>query len=187
MRNILIAAVLTVFTACGRADDQGLQKLSGGKAGAASALYDATGPLSKMGADRNGSGINITSTTSIKGEASGSADISVMASTDADYNPTNATVVITFNDYSDDGQTKINGKLNVTQAVDAASGAETMKLSGDLHYSGLIGDDLNADVTMSLASADLNAPSASVDTVLSGTISTSTDTYTFNNEQVTVH
>lgn len=101
---------------------------------------------------------------------------------------TSLTYDLVYDGCNYDGRTSMRGTMHMT--MDLTSGGTTaaiaLHLQGRIELSGEISDFVDANVTETVTMTDLSSPSGTVTVTLDGTISTSSGTYTYTNEVITI-
>ncbi|MFZ5471933.1 MAG: hypothetical protein ACOZIN_21090 [Myxococcota bacterium] len=199
VRVSLLGAIAAGLVACG-----GGAKLGGGKEGAASALFTAASASTSNGSilDLTAQNIDIGIGTSVtvKCRFGGQVTIKGVLSVDSTNSSAsveqNATLVYDncANTTYDNPQTPavekdnvvLNGTLDVAQKVDASAGAGHVQqtLEGKVQFGGAFDDFIDAQVTQSVEWAKLGTSGGSVSVTLEGTITTSSETYSYAKESV---
>lgn len=182
----IISLAVLGFCACGpRA------QISGGKQGAAEALFAASGP---MGAESDPSGSKITGSGAIQVRCAqgGSATLSgfgivlgtggftdVGQSFTADYNHCGVMTGL--------GVATMTGSLAVVQSAKVATGSVDMvqSIKGNLLWQGACDDFLDIDISQKVAVEALGRTSGGVSMILKGTVKDTEGTFTFD-ESVSV-
>ena len=176
-----VSVAVLAFCACGpRA------QISGGKQGAAEALFAATGPM-KGGADKNGSKADITGSISVKCAEGGVATLhgfgavigsggllDIGQSFTADYSSCGV--------MTSSGVATMTGSLKVVQSIKAGSGSIDMDqtVKGRLEWQGAVADFLDIDVSQKLAVSALSQTSGGVSMVVKGTVIDSEGTFSYD-------
>lgn len=185
-RIALVALATSALVGCG-----GTAKIGGGKEGAAQAFFAASSATS-AGASRNTQPLDVTGSVSWKcpegGEASlqgfsvnvggGGTGANVQQSFTVNYNNCGAAK-------SDEGVAVFNGPFTVSQSVVTTNGAVSVDQSfkGRIEVRGAFNDFIEADVKQQVAVSGLSSTGgAAVTMKLVGTIKTSTETYTYNED-----
>ncbi len=95
---------------------------------------------------------------------------------------------LAYDGCSFDGRTSMRGTLHVSLEVVSTETSVSMgmHLQGRVEFWGEISDFIDVNVTETVAQSDLTSPTFSVSLTLNGTISTSSGTYTFENEALVI-
>ncbi len=187
LKVLFVAALAVGLSACGGA------KLGGGKEGASKALFEATQPASSA----QGSWVKTygafagetTGEVTVQGK-SGSATVTFEASDNTDPNNFAFTMTVSYDGYSDDDETFFNGSMKITMSIKSSTVGTTTTASidfamkGRMEMSGKISDFVEADVVMSMSASASESSAGTVSVKMNGTVSTSEDSYTFNNEEI---
>ena len=191
-RSTLLASLALALTACGGSG----AKLAGGKEGAAQALFMASqagsSALSAASTGRRASANRPSMDMSADCAKGGKVTLRFDVDESADYSEGGEfSYELDYDGCNQDGRNAFDGTLLtslVTDAVDSESFSMATKLKGKLDISGEVDDFIDADITQSLDFdlADLEAGVGTVVVRLSGTIKTSTATYTYDGSPVTV-
>lgn len=195
VRSALLASLALALTACGGSG----AKLAGGKEGAAQALFMASqAGYSGMSA-AGGRRVSATSASapsmdlSVDCAKGGKVSLSFDFDESAGYaNGGELAYTLDYDDCSQDGRNSFDGSLLNTMVTDVDAGGESfsmaMKLEGKLDISGEVDDFVEADITQSMDFdlADVETGAGTVVVRLTGTIKTSTATYTYDGTPLTV-
>lgn len=200
IRLSLLAGISAALFACGPG-----AKLGGGKEGAASALFTAMGPTKASGSALSlaGQGIDAHANVTASCAHGGSVELSgfgiatnitgtttsVSTSYTVQYNGCGVTTWDNPNTPAVENDTVVlNGNITVTQDVNVAtaSGAVSQGIKGKINYNGAFDDYLDVDVSESVEWSKLDTSGGSVSVNLDGSVKTSTDTYTYAKESITV-
>jgi len=187
MRMALVSLATLGLFACG-----GTAKIGGGKEGAAQAFFAASG-ASSAAAVRGAQPLDIASATTWKCPEGGEASLNGFT-VDVNTGGTGATVKQGFTiNYKNCGAAKseagvavYNGSFTVAQSVVTTNGSASVDQSfkGRVEVQGAFNDFIEADVTQQVSVSGLTG-SGSVMMKLVGTIKTSTESHTYN-ENVSV-
>ena len=193
-RSTLLASLALALTACGGSG----AKLAGGKEGAAQALFMASqASSSALSAASTGRRVSAASTRpsmdmSVDCAKGGKVSLRFDVDESADYSQGGEFAYeLDYDGCNQDGRNAFDGTLLtslVTDVVDSESFSLATKLKGKLDISGEVDDFIDADITQ-LVDFDLEDIEAGAGTVvvrLSGTIRTSTATYTYDGTPLTV-
>lgn len=193
-RSTLLASLALALTACGGSG----AKLAGGKEGAAQALLMASqASSSALAAASTGRRVSATATRpsmdmSVDCAKGGKVSLRFDVDESADYSQGGEfSYELDYDGCNQDGRNAFDGTLLtrlVTDVVDSESFSMATKLKGKLDISGEVDDFIDADITQSV-DFDLEDLEAGVGTVvvrLTGTIKTSTATYTYDGSPLTV-
>ena len=176
-----ISAVVLMFCACGPG-----AKISGGKQGAAEALFAASGPT--KGGSTPGSGVDLTATVNVACPQGGSASLHGFAlSTNAGSLGTDIGETFTA-DYNNCGvQTKagvavLQGSLSVSQAIKVLSGDTEIEQSikGKVLWGGACDDFLDVDISQNVGVTAFTQTSGGVSMTLKGTVADTEGTFTYD-------
>lgn len=195
-RSALLASLALALTACGGSG----AKLAGGKEGAAQALFMASqASSSALSAASTGGRVRAASATpdmdmSVDCAKGGKVSLSFDFDETADYsNGGELAYALDYDDCSQDGRNSFDGTLLTTMVTDVDQSGESfsmaMKLDGKLDISGEVDDFVDADITQSMDFDLSNVQTDGTGTVvvrLTGTIKTSTATYTYDGSPLTV-
>lgn len=184
IRMSVVFACTALLTACG-----GGAKLKPGKDNAAAAAFASSqgagsAPGGILDLLRQNAGANVDLTVDCP--HGGSAALHLVADTSQ---LTQITYDIAYDNCSYNGTTHMTGPMSVTLGVDLTdtSVSAGIKLKGRVTFSGDISDFVDADVTMALTGSGVKtAEGSSVSCTLTGTVKTSSDSYTYNAETSTV-
>jgi len=96
---------------------------------------------------------------------------------------------LVYDGCSFDGHSSMRGTLHMTFEVvsTSTSVALALHLAGKVEFSGEISDFVDVNLVETVAQNDLTSPTVAVSLTLAGTISTSSGTYTFNDEIIVVN
>jgi hypothetical protein len=182
VRMTLLAAAAASLAACG-----GGAKLGGGKQGAAQALFQASSPASKKGANamqRLAAGLSISETV----DCSKGGSVTLTIDEDNIFTSDNEVALaydVEYDGCSEDGKNELDGEMTIGFYIgtDGHSSAEiALALKGRVDISGEVDDFVEADVVEYIG---FNGTSSQVTLVLDGTIETSESKYTYNEETIT--
>jgi hypothetical protein len=197
VRLTLLSAFTAALAACG-----GGAKLGGGKSGAAQAVFQASQPVGQQGTSAQAllgkalaNGQNTLDTT-VTCEHGGKATLKVDTSYTGGGDVENLTFAydVTYAACNVDGKNEYNGSMKTVMTLDAdfTNGGTTAeivyKLNGKLTLEGEVSDFVeakNLTMTMSLSANSAN-DGASVGMTLNGSIATSTESYVYTNESITI-
>ncbi|MFT3842356.1 MAG: hypothetical protein QM723_35525 [Myxococcaceae bacterium] len=185
-RITVVSCFALALAACGPGE-----KIQSGKQGAAEALYAASGST-KTGADRLSQPL-VTTDVSIACQLGGTAKLSgFQAVTNTGLGQGGAfdigqSFTVNFDHCaaastsSGSGKAELNGKVDVTQAIDLAVGSASVlqKIKGHIDYQGAMNDFIDADVTQSVNATALSLTSGGVSLNLNGTLADSSGSYTY--------
>lgn len=187
LRLSLVSASVLALAACGKG-----AKLGGGKEGAAAALFQASGPASGASGSPYNNSLGISQTITVKGSKGGSAEVTQNTNITG-TGSAEVVLNVKYNNFSRDGKNAFNGQLAFTMKINVdTSGAGTisgnmsMSIVGKVTISGEIDDFVDANVTQTVDFASLSKDAGTVTVTLNGTIATSTESYSYNNETVTL-
>jgi hypothetical protein len=203
LRLSLVAGVAISLLACG-----GGAKIGGGKEGAAAALFAASGSTKTNGSLLDVVGQNLDQSGEFTGNCpfGGKATYKGFQLINDVQNPTNIEQKFTLS-YAACGATTfdnpkttavekdvvvVNGDMTLAQKMSfdvskpSASGNVTQTMKGDLKFGGAFDDSLNADITQTVDWSKLGTQGGTVTVTLNGKIVTSTETYTYNNEVISL-
>jgi hypothetical protein len=199
MQVVLITAAVVGLVGCGTG-----AKIGGGKQGAAAALFAASSPTKSAGglfsvlAQKLEAGQNLTVDCPHGGKASlNNVQISTGTNLSQTFTINYAGCGALVYDNPDTTTVEqdvvtLDGSMTVTQTFDfnpsdtAANGSVSQNLKGKITFSGAFSDFIDSDVTDTLQWAQLGTLAGQVTMSLNGHIGTSSDTFTYNNESVTV-
>ncbi len=190
-KQVAVVLFALTFSACG-----GGAKIGGGKQGAAEALFAASAPASKSGSLQSGlRRATASGNSKVQGAHGGTASITVDALSLGGLLGGNSDVKFTiqYDKFNDDGKHTLDGSMTYTlkTATGAAvttgfSGKVDLAFVGKVTFTGEIEDYIDANVTQSVDFQQLGTKSGSVGLSLNGTVATSTEQHTYNNESLTV-
>lgn len=165
-------------------------KLAANKQATADAFYSAS---------RAGTGAGGQSLLEIaRQNASGSVDVTAncdhggKATIHYTFDTNNTSGDLTFDlifaGCNDNGKTAVDGTLHTTLSVSATdtSAALAYAMKGKITFSGEVSDFIDADITETI-SATVTSTTASASVTLNGSLTTSSGSYTWTNETVTVN
>ncbi|HEX8701047.1 MAG TPA: hypothetical protein VF815_19540 [Myxococcaceae bacterium] len=193
LRLSVLAVAAAALVACGGDEEQQVgAKLGGGKQGAAQALFEASQPASQGGqggllqalvSGAAGVGTEVTVNCAKKGSVKLKLDLTSGNDTSGSLK-----YELEYNACNEDGANQFDGKLamELKFAATETSAALELKLKGRIAISGEIEDYLDADVTETIDVMATGKDSGSVTVKLNGTIATSTESYVYNNESITI-
>lgn len=199
LRLSLGVALVVALVACGRG-----AKIGGGKEGAAAALFAASGAAKTQGSllDLAGQRLDVAQEITVKCQFGGEAKLKGFTLTqNTQGNPVTVQQQFTLemkdcvSTQYDDPKTSavekenvvLNGSMTVSQSIAAGyTGNVTQKLKGKILFGGAFDDFVDADITQIVEWARLGQSSGSVTITLNGSIATSTQSYQYANESVTV-
>ena len=179
-RLMAVSVVVLAFCACGPG-----AKLSGGKQGAAEALYAASGVT--KGGQGAGSGIDANTSVDVKCPQGGSASLSGFAlvtgaggltdiseSFNANYN--NCGVK------TDAGNSVIQGSIKVTQSVKVTGSSVDINqaIKGKLTMAGAVDDFIDIDITQVVGVSALSQTTGAVSMTLKGSITDTEGKFTYD-------
>jgi hypothetical protein len=182
-----ISVVVLALCACGPG-----AKITGGKQGAAEALYAASGPT-KGGANKLGSGIDITGDVNVPCSEGGNAVLKGFGLTTG-AGGLLASVGLSFTtEYkgcgvkTDLGTAVLNGSVAVSQStkVTGTSVDVDQSIKGKVLFQGSCDDFLDIDISEKVAASALTQTSGGVSMVLKGTIADSAGSFSYD-ESVSV-
>jgi hypothetical protein len=190
----VVSALAAGLVACG-----GGAKLAAGKENAAAALFMASGPsqgarggLAALAAGQ--ASIDANGEIPVNCEKGGKAvmkfDLSSIGQVGEGAG--NLAYTMTYQNCSQVDGINMNGTMNLTlkynfdQTDASANGTVELTLKGRVDFSGKISDFVDADVKQTIDFNALEATSGSVSLTLDGKITTSSGTYTYANETLTV-
>ncbi|HEX8822846.1 MAG TPA: hypothetical protein VF794_23165 [Archangium sp.] len=188
-RLTMLSAMAAGVVACG-----GGAQLGGGEEGAAQAAFQASKPMGRTGRTSQklldkalaSGAVNVTLTAKCTqgGKATLKADLTQVGQNGAIH------YSVTYDDCSEDGRNEYNGTMAASMRFDADLSLGTLSfittMKGKLTIEGEVSDFIDADVTLTM---DFNATSAragNVQLVLDGTVKTSTGSYTYANESLSI-
>ncbi|MHB8872662.1 MAG: hypothetical protein ACYC8T_03150 [Myxococcaceae bacterium] len=200
LRLALLAGVSAALFACGSG-----VKLGGGKEGAAAALFSATSATKASGSLLSLAGQNLD----VRGDVTSSCDHGGKASLknfgfSTSIGGGGASVgtsyTVVFDNCGtttwDDPKTTaveatvvvLNGSMTVSQGVVAASGTGSVSQSikGKINYGGAFDDYLDIDIKQSVEWSKLGTSGGTVSVNLEGSLKTSTDSFTYSAEAITI-
>jgi len=189
VRLSVLAVASAALVACG-----GGAKLGGGKEGAAQAFFEASQPAGKNSAQgsamqRLASGVTLGAETvacTHGGSVKLSLDLSSFDSTDTDS--ASFGFDLEYDDCNEDGVNEYDGKMKMLFdfAGTPDSAFMSLRFKGKININGEIDDHLEVDITQSVSLVDMGAATGSVTVKLKGTIKTSQETHTYNDEAITI-
>lgn len=182
LRLSLVAAVVGGLVACG-----GGAPLAANKEAAAQALFASSSHASPPTSGANGAGMSAEVATDCRegGRAKVKYDLESFMQQGSSTDVAFAFDVI-FENCSDDGATTMNGTLTTGYTVSASGtfGAEVaLTMKGRVNFSGAVSDFVDADVVQHISIEQHGTSSGSVSVRLSGTITTSSGTYTYDENE----
>lgn len=192
LRLSLLAGLSAALFACGPG-----AKLGGGKEGAASALFSATAPTKSAGSIFQfvGQNADLQAGATVSCQYGGKATLKA-AGIDVNTGGGGVAVKTTYNVTYDACATAthegknvvLSGSMTVTQdiSVTGTSGSVAQTLKGKVTFGGAFDDFLDADIVQTVDWAKMGATSGSVAITLNGTLKTSSESYTYANESVTI-
>jgi hypothetical protein len=180
-RLLTISSVVLAFCACGPG-----AKISGGKQGAAEALYAASGVT--RGGTPAGSGIDLTGSIDVKCPEGGSASLhgfSLVTNVGSGGTTFGQSFTADYNNCgvkTDLGQSVLKGSIQVTQnsTIEAGSVVLDQVIKGKILYGGVTDDFLDIDVTQNVSVSALTATSGGVSMTLKGSVTDSEGKYTYD-------
>jgi hypothetical protein len=184
MRSIqltLVAVVAVALSACGGA------KLS--KEGAVQALFQAQQPSSKAGQSLVERALASGATTiTVEADCTRGGKAKVVFTGDAGNTSGSFTYKLTYNNCNQDGANTYNGTLDMTYTFSGSptSAEVAMAMKGRIDISGEISDYVDANITLTVSATATSATSGSVTIRTNGSIRTSAESYTYNNETITI-
>jgi hypothetical protein len=185
IRMSVVSAVAMSLFACG-----GGAKLKPGKENAAAAVFTAS-----QGASRSQGGLmdilrqNADATVDVKVNCTRGGDVTLHWIAQSGGTGSLAKFDLRYSNCSHDGRTTMNGTMTTEMTTSVSSGqlVAELKLTGRIDFSGEVSDYVVANVTERLDVSKLSAnQGVSVSLIFNGTIQTSTETYTYNNETLSV-
>jgi len=190
IRISVLAAATAALVACG-----GGAKIGGGKEGAAKAMFEASQPASKGGQGNLLQMLQSGATANVEAEVNcshgGSAKLKLDTTSSNDTSGA-LKFEVEYKSCNEDGANEFDGKLVMEMKFDlstgggSTSGTVTMKIKGKVDISGEIDDYIDADVTEIVDIDATKNENATVTIKLNGTIKTSTNSYTYANESITL-
>lgn len=187
MKKLLGAVMFLGLAACGPGSEGGGSKLGGGKQGAASALYQASKPLSSAGGSVFPSKlVDIDNSSEVAGAGGGKATVSSSIDVNSAGDPTRVRLKqsVKYVDYSVDGKTRLNGSMTDTLEVNGTS--VSIVTDGHIDLSGEVEDYIEPKTSLNLSSAGLTATSGKHSLTLNGTIVTSGSSYDYKGDVIEV-
>lgn len=184
-RIALVALATSALVGCG-----GTAKIGGGKEGAAQAFFAASS-ASSAGANKSAQPLDVAGSVSWKCPEGGEASlqgfsVNVTGGTGANVQQT---FTINYNNCgaakSDEGVAIFNGSMTVSQAVVTTNGAVSVDqtFKGHIDVRGAFNDFIEADVKQQVAVSGLSSTGgAAVTMKLVGTITTSSESFTYNED-----
>ncbi len=184
LRGVAVLAATGVLAACG-----GGGKLGGGKEGAAQALFQTTSALSSARKSSTGglrSGADLNATVTVPGRHGGTAKVEMKLTSIPFAGTVDST--ITYDKFNVDGKNTFDGTLTTSLATEgsAAGASATLKIKGKVTVAGDVNDFLDADVTQKLTVDVLNSTHGKVSLSLDGSIATSSESFTYQNETLSI-
>ncbi|MDX2013271.1 MAG: hypothetical protein SFW67_23950 [Myxococcaceae bacterium] len=183
MKKLLVALGTLGLMACG-----GTAKIGGGKDGAAQAFFAASSATS-AGANRSAQPLDITGSISWKCPEGGEASLSgfgASVNTGGGGASVAQNFTVTYKNCgaakSDVGVAIYNGSFTVTQSVitDANGVNIDQQFKGRIEVQGAFNDFIEADVRQQVGVMGLSSSGGTVTMKLVGTIKTSTESYSYN-------
>ena len=190
LRLSLLAVVATALAACGGSG----AKLGGGKEGAAKALFAASQPAGQGGNSNGQSLMRQMANGAATGAVEFSVDCASKGSVKLKLDLTSGNqsgslkYEVEYNDCNQDGVNSFDGKMTMEMTISGSLSSLEMalKLKGKINLSGDISDYVDADITETLSATATSATSGSVTVKLNGSIKTSSSSYTYANESLTI-
>lgn len=188
VRVSLISLVSLGLFACGGA------RIANNREAAASAAFAASrgagasqsNPI-RMALDNVNAATSISSTTTASCPHGGSVAVAIdISSIDQSGN---MSFDVTYSNCNYDGDTSLNGTvtMGLNWVVDgSASAAMALTMNGRVTFSGAISDFVEMNLTETVDATRLSDTSGTVSIVLDGTVTTSSGSYTYNHETVTI-
>ncbi len=180
-RLLTISSVVLAFCACGPG-----AKVSGGKQGAAEALFAAS--QATKGGTPAGSGVDLTASINVACPEGGSASLhgfslltnigggltDIGESFTADYNNCGVKTEL--------GTSVLKGSLKVDQTIKVGAGSSDIDqtIKGKLEMGGATSDFLDIDITQKVAVTALSQTSGGVSMTLKGTLKDTEGTWTYD-------
>jgi hypothetical protein len=192
LRLSLLAGLSAALFACGPG-----AKLGGGKEGAASALFSATAPTKSAGSifQYAGQNLDLQGGATVSCQYGGKATLKA-AGVNVNTGGGGVSVKTTYNVTYDNCATAthennnvvLTGTMTVTQdiSVSGTSGNVSQTLKGKVTFGGAFNDYLDANIVQTVDWAKMGATGGSVSITLDGTLATSSESYTYSNESVTI-
>jgi hypothetical protein len=185
MKKLLVALGTLGLMACG-----GTAKIGGGKEGAAQAFFAASSATS-AGANRSTQPLDVAGTISWSCPEGGEATLSGFGAS-VNTGGGGATVAqnftVTYKNCgaakSDVGLAIYNGSFTVTQSVVTGSSGVSVdqQFKGRIEVQGAFNDFIEADVRQQVSVTGLSSSGGNVSMKLVGTIKTSSDSHSFNED-----
>jgi hypothetical protein len=182
LRVSLVAAVAGGLVACG-----GGAPLAPTKEAAAQALFASSNYANPPTSGANGAGLSAEVATDCRrgGRAKVKYDLDSFlqqgSSTDVAF-----TFDVIFENCSDDGETTMNGTLTTgydLSSADPYNAELALTMKGRVNFSGAVSDFVDANVVQHISIEQHGTSSGSVSVRLSGTITTSSGTYTYDENE----
>ncbi len=180
--RVVLPVVGLLLGACGPG-----AKLGGGKEGAAQALSQASSALTREGTTTGvnvgvgSGGANVGINVEVQGRRGGFAKVSVKTAVSTGGGSASAGVdtSVIYQDFSEDGRTRYNGSVETHQSVFASKALSAVEVSmtGKLTMTGEIEDFLDIQISESVS-----VDPTTVGLKLTGSISTSEETFTYDGE-----
>jgi hypothetical protein len=186
IRMSLVAACTALLAACGGgAKLQNKQEAANAAFAASQGANGANGSLFRLAQQNAGSNIEVTVSCPKAGKATIHYDIDGTGGTGA----TSLKFTLSYDSCSYNGKNTMNGSMAVTMNANVSSSSVTVDLTmkGKVTFTGEVDDFVDVNVVETVDASKLAAgEGATVSVKLNGTIATSSQSHTFNQEAVTV-
>jgi hypothetical protein len=196
MKQLLIGCLAAVtLSACGSG-----VKLSGGKEGAAAALFAASGPTAGEGSPVGGGFLNME--FSVPCPLGGKAimknfgiGLGMTGSSSTTFTMAyDGCAVSTFDnpktEQVEQDKVLLGGSLDLSQSINFSGGTTggnaVLTLKGKVDFGGALDDYLEADISQTVDWSKLGTTTGSVSLTLHGTLKTSTASYSFEQETLNI-
>lgn len=114
--------------------------------------------------------------------------VKVTTHIDTSGTSTALTLEVIYDDCNYDGESSMRGTVNMVMSsvIDGQSVATAMTMTGRVEFSGAISDYVVMDLTQTVDVSKISATTGSVQLVLDGTVTTSSGTYSYDQETIVV-
>jgi hypothetical protein len=188
IRISLVAACTALLAACGGgAKLQNKQEAANAAFAASQGTKSAQGSLLQLAQQNAGLNVDVT----VSCPKSGKATISYQLDTTGGSGSGSAALQfkLTYDNCSYTGETAMSGAMNVVMGVEASgtSFAANISMKGKITFTGEVNDFVDVDVVQTVDASKLGTTDGgSVTIKLRGTITTSTQPYSYRDETITV-
>jgi len=188
IRISLVAACTALLAACGGgAKLQSKQEAANAAFAASQGTNSAQGSLLQLAQQNAGLNVEVT----VNCPKSGKATIKYQVDTTGGSGSGSAALQfrLTYDNCSYTGETAMSGAMDVSMSAEAIGMSFAMNISmkGKINFTGEVNDFVDVDVVQTVDASKLSsADGASVSIKLRGTITTSTQPYSFRDETITV-